>query len=52
MGKGFHIREKGILSMEMTLEGYFVGNCVKPREKGENEGKRDIIKYVVENEMK
>ena len=39
-GKGFHTREGGFLDRGMSLEGKLLGKCVKPRGKGENEGKR------------
>ena len=38
-GNGFHTREKGFLGRGMSLEGNLLGKCVKPRGKGENEGK-------------
>ena len=39
-GNGFHTREKGFLGREMSLEGNFLGKCVKPRGKVQNKGKR------------
>ena len=39
-GNGFHTREEGFLGRGMSLEGKFLGKCMKPRGKGENEGKR------------
>lgn len=37
---GFTLEKRGFLGRGMSLEGRFLGKCVKPRGKGENEGKR------------
>ena len=38
-GNGFQTREKGFWVGKWPLDGNFLGKCVKPRGKGENEGK-------------
>ena len=40
MAKGFHTGKKGFSEGEWVLEGNLLGKCVKPRDKGQNEGKR------------
>ena len=35
---------KGFLVGGMNFEGYFLGKCVKPRDRGQTEGKKGIYK--------
>ena len=42
MGNRFHTRERGFWEGGRFFEGQFLGECVNPRDKGQNEGKNGI----------